>query len=258
MKKLFSTLIGFSCLASLQGCMTQADPPAAAAKPAEPRVFFIGMPGQEAAALAKTADAAPFIQLFTEPNYEGASLKVPGNLEFNVFTHTPKGNLNDKFSSVKVFHGAVAYLHVAHSFTGGYAAITQDVPHLANLGMDNIASSVSWYTPDRTPTTINGCQERYPGEPCVELFSAINYQGPFLYGYEADLNNLEYIRIGSSWNDVISSIRVFNGAWVRVCAAHSWTGGCLDVTENIPDLRLHGFNDVISSFAFQPVTQDQF
>jgi hypothetical protein len=41
-------------------------------------------------------------------------------------------------------------------------------------------------------------------------------------------------------------------------ASHSWPGGCLDVNQNTPDLRVYGFNDVISSYTFQPVTQDMF
>lgn len=84
----------------------------------------------------------------------------------------------------------------------------------------------------------------------VELWTGANYSGSKLtIPAGDDMNDFSL----TSFNDLVRSVRVFNGAAVYLFTDHTWTGSSLYVSSNIPDLTSVGFSNVASSLLWTPI-----
>lgn len=90
--------------------------------------------------------------------------------------------------------------------------------------------------------------------PYVELWTGTNYTGSsFTVASPTELNDLSFTTSGQ-FNDVIKSVRVFNGAAIYLFEHHSWTGSYLLVNSNVPNLATYGFSNMASSLLWTPIS----
>lgn len=201
---------------------------------------------------SEQAVSSGWVELWTDANFSGTRMVVHGDLDFNFLNGTPKGNLNDKISSVKVFNGASIKLYADAQFAGGFLDVSQNISNLGDFGFNDKASALSWGS---TASMGAGFTCADFTSHCVEIYSDANFLGSrFTIFGDLDINDLWSM----GWNDAISSVRVFNGAWLRLCTDHGWSGGCIDITSDVSYLGNFGFNDRASSLAFQPVVATDF
>ena len=209
----------------------------------------IGAEGAGAARKSASIDYSAYIDLFEGNNYTGKWTRVYKNIDLNCLVATPAYDINDQISSARTSPGATVNLCAAHSWGGGCQAISGGRPYLSQSGFDNVTSSLVW---GEVPGFPNGGNTACANttSPCVEFWDAVNYSGSRLsLARPLEFNDLRYTP-GGNWNDAISSVKLFNGATVRIYDAHSWGMGYVDVTTSIPDLRDYGFNDRTTSISF--------
>jgi hypothetical protein len=250
------------CAFLFQGCLPPQEASGPSARGAQsdsaswekPVDLEIGGPIMIPTSAAKAvATGEPYVELWTGLDYTGSRIIIPGPIDFNCLVATPKGNFNDQITSVKIFNGAAITLYAAAEFGGSSMRVAQSIPDLRTSQFNDVASSLTWNVTAQGASggTGNGC-DAAPTEPCIELWSAINYTGARLtIRNKIDLNDFRYV--GTGWNDVVSSIRIFGGTWAEVCDGHSWLtnlGSCKVINTSVPDMRTLGMNDVVSSINF--------
>ncbi len=175
------------------------------------------------------------VMLYQHPNYGGDSRYFNtdvGDLDLGSI------NFDDVTSSIQLIGISSVQLYDRRYFTGPSIKISNNVPDLNSLGWNDLVGSVRL-----GPNTIGTT----PPHPGIRLFEHPNYKGDSRL-FEVDVPDLDLGTI--NFADVASSIQIVGSAKVRVYDGHNYTGGWMEVSQNIPDLRTKKWNDKIGSIKF--------
>ncbi len=182
----------------------------------------------------------PYIILWEHPNYTGRSrLVLTSDNDLRIGGSV--AGFDDTMSSIEVVLDAKAKICEHPNGGGACVELTDSVPDLRTIGMDDAVSSV------------------LATHPHAVLFQHPNYGGDALL--VSGLQGALAVQVGlpgeTSFNDQASSIAVYGGAEVTL-REHPWHGihgKTHTTTTSIPDLRTVGMDDLTSvvSFSHRPL-----
>ena len=162
---------------------------------------------------------AEYIVLHNQPNYRGAS---------TTYRETD-ASINDNARSVTVSGGSWQ-LCDGRNFTGRCVTVTQNVSNLAAYGIGRIIRSIK-------PTSAIPVPGPFPGRGAeLVLYDQTNYRGA----------QNTYRGVETNIGDSARSLTVGRGTW-QVCDGVNFTGRCITVTQNVPDLRTYNLGRTIRS-----------
>ena len=110
-----------------------------------------------------------------------------------------------------------------------------------NKGTPAYDSATYSYTVGSAPVSVT------PAAGQVCFFTDINYGGTSMCASASSS------RVGTAWNDVISSVKVSAGTQVVLYGDVNYGGGTLTLTADTPNLVSSNFNDVTSSYKISAV-----
>jgi hypothetical protein len=173
----------------------------------------------------------PYIILHTDTNYRGAQTRYT-DLTNNLFA------MNNRAESITVGRGEWQVCE-GIGFGGRCATVTRSISDLSSIGMkDRIRSvrPVGYDVPNPNP-----------GAYYIVIYDRVNYRG----------NPTNFDDTRQNVNKRASSLTIGGGNWV-ICDGRNFTGRCMTVGENIPNLGVYNIGNTIRSirpagFVPQPV-----
>ena len=158
-------------------------------------------------------------------------------------TEMPRG-MNDKISSIRLFGNAEVSVWVDHQMQGRSQRFDRDMRNLRDVGWNDTISSLEVYPARRPgfgpgPGPVERDRERLEwGRPAVPREGACFYEDRDFRGrYFCVRRGAEYAELGREFNNAIRSIRVFNGAEVRIYLDRDFRGRSARVNRDATDLR---------------------
>ncbi len=173
----------------------------------------------------------PYIVLYEHTYYNGDS-RVLLSSDHDLRHGGSVVDFDDTVTSILVSDGAKARI-CEHPYGGGRCVeLTDSVPDLRTIGMDDAVSSV------------------IAEHPHVILYEHLNYTGNrMLVTGSMDIRNEEGLVPGFDFNDQATSLAVYGGASVTInkhpAGGNTGTDAYV-VTDHVPDLRTIGMNDTIT------------
>lgn len=166
--------------------------------------------------------------LYSDTNFRGDQRRIDGPV-----TSLRQVDYNDKARSARVEFGAWE-LCVDDYYAGGCVRVDRDVPNLATLGMSKRASSAR--------PTNSGIVPPGPWQPTqpprLILFDETRYRGQ---SWTIDRQEATVPGAGRA-----ESAQVIGGTW-EVCAGRNGAPPCVQLSQNVSDLRSLGFRNRIVS-----------
>ncbi|MEO8481466.1 MAG: beta/gamma crystallin-related protein [Acidobacteriota bacterium] len=146
-------------------------------------------------------------------------------------------NFNDRASSLRVPRGEVWEICVNADFDD-CRVVDSDIPDLSVIGLNREISST------RARPSGGGGVGRggFPGpsRPRIVLYDSRNFQGRTTT-IDDETPTLRWTN-----NNTAGSLRVVSGRW-EICDEVRFSGRCVTVTQDVPDLARFGWNNRISS-----------
>ena len=160
----------------------------------------------------------PYIVLYAETNYRGNQARYNERTN-NLFA------MNNRAESVTVGRGEWQ-LCDGFGFSGRCVTVSQSVPNLNSLGMRDKIRSVR--------PIVNNVPN--PGLYYIVLYDRENYRGTPM--------NIDDAR--QNFNKRAASLTIGGGNWL-ICDGANFSGRCMTVGENIPDLGVYNIGNTIRS-----------
>jgi len=180
---------------------------------------------------------------YENANFEGRYFCIRDGERVSEMPH----NMNDKISSIRLFGNAEAAVWRDHNMSGKTARFVTSQRNLRDTGWNDQISSLEVF-----PARREGYNERererlewgHAAQPregeC--FYEDNNFKGRYFCVQRGG----EHAELGREFNNSIRSIRVFNGADVRIFIDRDFHGRSVDVRHDVADL--HGvWRDNISS-----------
>lgn len=178
-----------------------------------------------------------FIIIYEHSNYQGEKK----------FIYTSDGVANlgtfkNRVSSMKVYGNTIVTLYSEENQKGIYTQIiNDDVSNFNDIAFNDLACSVSFKKPNKQTHRVS-------------LYKEPNFRGPsLLIDYRTSAYN-----ISAKYNYLnnISSVKVDGDATVTLYSGKNLTGDFIQVSDrNIPDLKVHKFDNKIASVSFMLPTK---
>jgi hypothetical protein len=172
---------------------------------------------------------------YENANYEGRYFCVRDGERV---TEMPHG-MNDKISSVRLFGNAEVSVWRDHNLSGRSARFATSQRNLRDSGWNDQISSLEVYPARRGDSHHEGERERLEwGHAPQPREGACFYEDNSFKGrYFCVQRGGEYAALGGEFNRAIRSIRVFNGAEVRIFLDRDFRGRNVDVRHDVSDLH---------------------
>ena len=184
------------------------------------------------------------IAVYTDKGYRGRSW---------VFTDDIRDlsglGLSNRISSVRVYGGRWRICRSPNF--GGCIDVTGDISNLRDLGFNDRVSSIQelgpggsqgggWGGSGGSSGTGWGGSSSFGDRASITVYSDKGYSGRS-WNFDKDVRNLGSMGMGNR----ISSVKVTGGRW-RLCRTSSFDG-CVEIGEDVRDLRDLGLNDQVNS-----------
>jgi hypothetical protein len=170
------------------------------------------------------------IAVYSDKNYRGRSWVFTDDIR-----DLSRMGLNNQASSVRVLGGRWRICRSPNF--GGCIDVTDDIPNLRDVGFNDQVSSIQEVGPGggRPDGGWGG-----GGRPSITVYSDKGFSGRS-WNFDKDVRNLGSMGMG----DRISSVKITGGRW-RLCRSSSFDG-CVEVSEDVWDLKDLGINDQVNS-----------
>ncbi|MBK6405912.1 MAG: hypothetical protein IPN03_18115 [Holophagales bacterium] len=165
------------------------------------------------------------IAVYTDKGYRGRSWVFSDDIR-----DLSRMGLSNRISSVRIFGGRWRICRSPNF--GGCLEISGDVSNLRDIGFNDQVSSIQELGP--------GGSGSGGGRVSITVYRDKDYSGRS-WSFDKDVRNLGSMGMGNQ----ISSVKVSGGRW-RLCRTSSFDG-CIEIGEDVQDLREFGINDQINS-----------
>jgi Peptidase inhibitor family I36 len=152
--------------------------------------------------------------------------------------------MNDRISSIRLYGNAEVSVWQDSELRGRTRRFTTSVRNLREVGWNDVISSLEVYPAHRGgPGPEHGAEPPFTerlewGHAAVPREGACFYEDNNYRGrYFCVRRGGEYAALGGEFNRAIRSIRVFNGAEVRLFLDHDFRGRNTAISHDIPDLH---------------------
>ena len=174
---------------------------------------------------------------YENANYEGRYFCIRDGERLPELPH----NMNDKISSIRLFGNAEAAVWRDHNMSGKTARFVTSQRNLRDSGWNDQISSLEVFPAHRVGEPLQWGRAPQPREGAC-FYEDNNFKGRYFCVQRGG----EHAELGREFNNSIRSIRVFNGADVRIFIDRDFHGRSVDVRHDVADL--HGvWRDNISS-----------
>lgn len=174
--------------------------------------------------------------LYDQPNYGGQSICFNQGESAADFQRLP-GGWNDRVASIRLFGNVQATIYEDVGFTGASFLVTSDIPNLARLRDNELRNWRSQSSSIRVERRgFNGgpiSGDAQDNRVCV--YSQPNYGGRSVC-FNAGEESADVRRVGGSWNDRASSIRVFGNVQATIYEDVGFGGASFVISSDVPDL----------------------
>lgn len=172
-----------------------------------------------------------YVTVYEHGNFTGKKFIIEANHEVNS-NELKKVGLNDKISSIKLHNGAKIRVCEHSDFTGASLFVQNDITSMSSYDLNDQITSISWKVPTG-PYVVLYEHGKYDGKPLT------------LWGNTPRLDGSRH------FNDKVSSIKLFNGAKVKLYENKDYKGRGLYIENNISRMSEYNFNDIASSLMFR-------
>ncbi|HEX4565160.1 MAG TPA: peptidase inhibitor family I36 protein [Vicinamibacterales bacterium] len=174
---------------------------------------------------------------YENANYEGRYFCIRDGERVSEMPH----NMNDKISSIRLFGNAEAAVWRDHNMSGKTARFVTSQRNLRDTGWNDQISSLEVFPAHRGGESLAWGRAPQPREGAC-FYEDNNFKGRYFCVQRGG----EHAELGREFNNSIRSIRVFNGADVRIFIDRDFHGRSVDLRHDVADL--HGvWRDNISS-----------
>ncbi len=177
---------------------------------------------------------------FEDANYEGRYFCVRDGERVS---EMPRG-MNDKISSIRLYGNAEVVVWRDHQMSGRTTRFVTSQRNLRDVGWNDQISSLEVFPGrrergfDRDRDAERDRERLAWGRVPQPREGACFYEDSNFRGrYFCVQRGGEYASLGSEFNRAIRSIRVFNGASVRIYLERDFRGRTTEVRRDVPDLR---------------------
>ena len=183
------------------------------------------------------------IAVYSDSNFRGRSWVFTDDIR-----DLSRMGMNNQISSVRVYGGRWRLCRTPNF--GGCIDVTSDISNLRDIGFNDQVSSIQEVGPGGGrpdggwggggPGGGWGSGSGGGGRVFITVYSDKGFSGRS-WNFEKDVRNLGAMGMGNQ----ISSVKVAGGRW-RLCRTSSFEG-CVEVGEDVYDLRDLGMNDQVNS-----------
>ena len=180
------------------------------------------------------------LAVYSDKNYRGRSWVFTDDIR-----DLSRMGLNNQISSIRVYGGRWRICRTPNF--GGCLEISGDVSNLRDIGFNDQVSSIQELGPGGGHGgswggggSGGGWGGSGGGRVSITVYSDKGFSGRS-WSFDKDVRNLGSMGMGNQ----ISSVKVAGGRW-RLCRSSSFDG-CVEVSEDVRDLRDRGLNDQVNS-----------